>query len=122
MPTQLPNPKVRAKAPTGHEPAKGFPNPREVIIPATQATHRVNPNGGTICNIRPIPISAAAYDDENPTCPTCAAWLKAVRAHTYAQYGEPAAHGSSALEPETEAPPPARTQPPQMPPRRSETE
>jgi hypothetical protein len=101
MPTDNPNPKIRHRAPTGHEPAKGFPDPRAVVIQASQATHKPNPNGGTICGLKAgaIPMNAAAYSDEDPTCPTCADWLRKTRAHTYGIYGKPDAHGSSAQPP-----------------------
>jgi hypothetical protein len=70
----------------GYEPAKGFPDPRATVIPASGATHAPNPNGGLICG-RPAPTSAASYDAENPTCPDCALWLAKTRAHTDRIYG-----------------------------------
>jgi hypothetical protein len=103
----MPTPKA-PPPPTGHEPARGFPDPKATFIPSSRATHRSNPNGGTICNIRPVPMNAAMYNDENPTCPACADWLAKVRAHTYAIHGEPRVHGSSALEPEDAEPPAPR--------------
>lgn len=109
MTTSKPNPIVRPTAPTGHEPAKGFPNPAAKVRTDALITHRINPNGGTICGVRPVPINAAAYDNENPTCPQCKDWLTKTRAHTYAQFGTPDQHGSSAL-PEPAAPP--ATEPP----------
>jgi hypothetical protein len=80
---------------------------------SSQRTHRPNPNGGTICGLRVPPSDARSYSEENPTCPECFAWLERTRAVTYAKHGEPAEHGSSALEEaEAYAPPPAPPPPP----------
>jgi hypothetical protein len=82
----------------GFNPAAGFPDPNAEVVAASQVTHRPNPNGGTICGVKPIPIHAGHYSMENPSCPVCKDWLDKTRAATYRVYGQPQAHGSSALE------------------------
>jgi hypothetical protein len=84
MGTRLPQQPPRRP---GYEPAKGFPDPAAVIIPATGATHAPNPNGGLICGRPATSTNAASYDAENPTCPQCAEWVGKTRAHTDRIYG-----------------------------------
>jgi hypothetical protein len=52
------------------------------MVEASPATHKPNPNGGTICGLRVVPTDARQYDDADPTCPTCAQWNNAVKKHS----------------------------------------
>lgn len=75
----------RAERP-GYEPAKGFPDPQTPPSPRTGAITHYPHAMGAVCNVRPIPTSAGSYDPVDPTCPTCAQWLRSAKAVTAAQH------------------------------------
>jgi len=84
---------TKRKAVPGHEPLKGFPDPTDPKGLAAPRPRSLNdthyPHAqGPVCNLRPTPTKASAYDSENPTCPTCAQWLQAARKVTAARHPE----------------------------------
>jgi hypothetical protein len=71
----------------GYEPVMGNPDPHFERPPPTdgQITHYPHTNG-TVCDFKPVPTDAGAYDPVAPTCPTCAKWLAAAKAQTRARH------------------------------------
>lgn len=78
----------KKKTRPGYEPARGQPDPDDAApgaFPIGHLTHFPASNG-PVCGLKPTPTQAADYDPAEPTCPTCAKWLAATRAHTAARY------------------------------------
>ena len=70
----------------GFEPAKGFPDPAEPKVNLTGMQTHYPATHGPVCNYKPTPTDAGAYDINDPSCPACAKWLSAARQNTAAMY------------------------------------
>jgi hypothetical protein len=80
----MPRPKKELRTP-GHEPALSGRADPIPVAPNLQRTHMPAGGGiGTICGVRPVPTHAAEYSATAPSCPTCAAYLKASQDHSAA--------------------------------------
>jgi hypothetical protein len=94
-------PKAKTRRP-GYEPAKGNPDPLEAppaVIPGVgYHTHMPQPTG-TVCGVYPVPTNAKFYDPVAPTCPQCAAYLKATQRVTAARHPEAWAAAAAPTDP-----------------------